>query len=92
MAVLSDHMASGHSKAGRECWPHSIGRSIPGLGAICPRRRVSGISASISIVRVEGRTAAMSFEIRGEGDRATIQRLIEYAERKHAAESPVPAA
>ena len=50
------------------------------------------LSIDVHIVRVEGRVTAMAFEIEGEADRATIQKLIDHAEHEHAIELPAPAA
>jgi hypothetical protein len=85
---LRDHMSSGQS----------INVSESGMlvrfdrtleiwlkGHLCAVAGEWHLSINVHIIRVEGRVTALAFEIKGEGDRATIRKLIELADHNLAA-------
>jgi hypothetical protein len=85
---LRDHMASGQSINVSESG--MLARFDRALeiwlkGHLCVVAGEWHLSIDVHIARVDGWVTALTFEIKGEGDRATIRKLIELAEHDLAA-------
>lgn len=92
---LRDHMASGQSiNVSESGMLARFDRTLDIWlkGHLCAVAGEWHLSIDVHIARVDGRVTALAFEIKGEGDRTTIQKLIELAEHEHPAALPAPAA
>jgi hypothetical protein len=79
---LRDRIASGHSiNVSESGMLATFNRRLDpwAAGHLCAVAGELHLAIDVHVVRVEGRAAAMAFEVGSEGDRATIRRLIEYA-------------
>jgi hypothetical protein len=92
---LRDRIASGHSvNVSESGMLATFDRRLEAwlTGHLCVVAGEWHLAIDVRIVRVEGRVAAMAFEIANEGDRATIRKLIECANPGLMAQPPAPAA